>query len=147
MSVHPRSIRFKEGVSRRLAGYVATHEGMSQSSATNLFVDEALRMEEHPGIAFRSGPTGRRAIVAGGPDVWEVVRAVQGARGAEPTLSGAEVVELVRSNTGVSARHMDIALRYWAAFPDEIDSRVADAQRVQTEASAAWARRQALLAR
>jgi hypothetical protein len=30
-------------------------------------------MEEHPGIAFRDGPSGRRAALAGGPDVWEVI--------------------------------------------------------------------------
>jgi hypothetical protein len=43
------------------------------SSVTNLFVDEALRAEEHPGITFRPGPTGRRAGIVGGPDVWEVI--------------------------------------------------------------------------
>jgi hypothetical protein len=30
-------------------------------------------MEEHPGIAFRDGPSGRRAALAGGPDVWEAI--------------------------------------------------------------------------
>jgi hypothetical protein len=36
-------------------------------------VDEGVRMEEHLGIVFRDGPTGRRAGLAGGPDVWEVI--------------------------------------------------------------------------
>lgn len=27
-------------------------------------------MDEHPGIVFRSGPAGRRAGLAGGPDIW-----------------------------------------------------------------------------
>ncbi len=30
-------------------------------------------MEEHLGIAFRDGPSGRRAALAGGPDVWEAI--------------------------------------------------------------------------
>ena len=30
-------------------------------------------MEDHPGIAFRDGPTGRRAALAAGPDIWEGV--------------------------------------------------------------------------
>ena len=34
-------------------------------------------MAEHPGIVFRDGPTRRRAAVAGGPDVWEIIRAVK----------------------------------------------------------------------
>jgi hypothetical protein len=36
------------------------------------YVDEGRRMDEYPGIAFRGGPTGRRAALAGGPDIWEV---------------------------------------------------------------------------
>jgi hypothetical protein len=42
---------------------------MSLSSAANRLVDEALRMNEHPGIVFRAGPTGRRAALAAGPGV------------------------------------------------------------------------------
>ena len=30
-------------------------------------------MEEHPGVVFRDGPAGRRAGLAGGPDVWEAI--------------------------------------------------------------------------
>jgi len=40
-------------------------------------VDEGMRMEDHPGIGFRDGPTGRRAGLASGPDVWEVIVALQ----------------------------------------------------------------------
>ncbi|HJQ42001.1 MAG TPA: hypothetical protein VJ831_02855, partial [Jatrophihabitantaceae bacterium] len=71
----PRSIRFDETVSQRLATYVAGHAGWSGSSAANRFVDEGLRMEEHPGVVFRDGPTGRRAVLIGGPDVRDVIRA------------------------------------------------------------------------
>jgi hypothetical protein len=36
-------------------------------------------------VIYRDGPTGRRAGLAGGPDIWEIVRAVTEAcgRGAE----------------------------------------------------------------
>jgi hypothetical protein len=34
-------------------------------------------MDDHPGIVFRDGPTGRRAGLAAGPDVWEVVSALR----------------------------------------------------------------------
>jgi hypothetical protein len=37
-------------------------------------IDEGLQIEEFPGIVFRSGPTGRRAGIVGGPDVWKIVR-------------------------------------------------------------------------
>ncbi len=49
----PRSIRFDERVSDRLNAYVASHPGWSRSSAANRFVDEALRMADHPGVIFR----------------------------------------------------------------------------------------------
>ena len=79
-------VRFDPPVADRLASFVAANPGMSLSSAANRLVDEAMRMAEHPGVTFRSGPTGRRAALAGGPDVWEVIRAVTSARTTEPGL-------------------------------------------------------------
>jgi hypothetical protein len=35
-----------------------------------------MRMD-HPGLVFRDGPTGRRAAIAAGPDVQEVLSAVR----------------------------------------------------------------------
>lgn len=40
-------------------------------------IDESLRVGTHLGIVFRDGPMGRRAGVAAGPDVWEIVAALQ----------------------------------------------------------------------
>src|ERR1700680_5195163 len=97
-------VRFDVPVAERLASFVAANPGMSLSSAANRLVDEALRTSEHPGITFRPGPTGRRAGLASGPDVWEVVRAVRSARGAEPGLGEGELLTLVAENTGVPER-------------------------------------------
>jgi hypothetical protein len=143
----PRSIRFDERVSDRLSAYVASHPGWSGSSAANRFVDEALRMEDHPGVIFRDGPTGRRAVLIGGPDVREVIRAVKSARAAEPDLDSDEIVALVSTNTGVPGRLADTAIRYWAAFPDEIDSWIEEVESFEEQALLAWERRQVLLAR
>jgi hypothetical protein len=65
----PSSIRFDPNVLERLNAFVQTHAGLSLSSAGNLLVDEALRSAAHPLIAFVDGPSGRRARLAGGPDV------------------------------------------------------------------------------
>lgn len=143
----PRSIRFEQQVSDRLASYVASHPGWSGSSAANRFVDEALRMEDHPGVLFREGPAGRRAVLAGGPDVREVIRAVRSARQAEPQLSADEIVALVSANTGVPERLVDTAIRYWAAFPDEIDAWIGETAAFEDEQLRAWERRTNLLAR
>ena len=36
----------------RLSAYVSRHPGWSGSSVANRFVDEALRMEDHPGVEY-----------------------------------------------------------------------------------------------
>ena len=104
-------------------------------------------MEDHPGVIFRDGPSGRRAVLIGGPDVADVIRAVMSARAAEPRLGAESVVALVATNTGLLPRLIDTALRYWAAYPDEIDAWiVATGQREQAGLEA-WQRQQDLLAR
>ena len=116
------------------------------SSAANRLVDEALRMTEHPGIVFRTGPTGRRAALAGGPDVWEVIRAIRSAHAAEPELDSDDLLSLVSENTGVTIRLLSTAVRYWAAYPDEVDAEIATAEETEEAAEQAWLRERQLLA-
>lgn len=139
-------VRFDPPVVERLASFVASNPGMSLSSAANRLVDEALRMSEHPGIVFRAGPTGRRASLANGPDVWEAVRAIKSARTAEPDLAEDDVLSLVSSNTGVPERSLRIAVHYWASYPQEIDSEIASAQAAEDAAADTWQRERDLLA-
>lgn len=77
------------------------------------YLEEGLRIDEHPGIGFVSGPSGRRAVVLGtGLDVWEVIGAVKAARGSVP--AAARYLEL-------SPAQVRSAVRYYGAFTDEID--------------------------
>lgn len=142
---HPISVRFEPAVSARLAHYTQRHPGTSASAAVNRFVDEGLRMHEHPGVFFRSGPAGRRAVLVGGPDVWEVVRAVRDARRGEPELDQEGLLGLVADNNGVPRMMLNTALAYRAAFPDEIDGAVAEGDRVAAEELAGWLRTRELL--
>lgn len=103
-------------------------------------------MSEHPGIVFRAGPTGRRAALASGPDVWEAVRAVKSARAAEPGLAEDDLLALVAGNTGIALRLLRMAIRYWASYPDEIDAEIAAAQAAEDAAEDAWRRERELLA-
>ena len=139
-------VRFDERVGERLAAFVAAHPGASLSSAANRLVDEGLRMSEHPGVVFRDGPTGRRAGLVGGADVWEIVRAVKSARTSEPALSDDEVVDLVASNTGLPMRLIRTAVRYWACYPDEVEAEIDAADRTEQAAETAWRRERRLLA-
>jgi len=139
-------VRFDMAVAERLSSFVAANPGMSLSSAANRLVDEALRMNEHPGIVFRPGPTGRRAGLVGGPDVWEVVRAVKSARATEPSLAEDDLLALVAENTGIPVRLIRAAVRYWASYPDEIDAEIAAAEAAEDTAEDAWRRERQLLA-
>jgi hypothetical protein len=142
----PTPVRFDPPVAERLASFVAANPGMSLSSAANRLVDEALRMTEHPGVIFRSGPTGRRAALAGGPDVWEVIRAIKSAHAAEPGLESDVLMSLVSNNTGIALRLVTTAVRYWAAYPGEVDAEIAAADTAEEAAGQAWLRERRLLA-
>jgi hypothetical protein len=139
-------VRFDTDVAAKLAAFAAANPGLSLSSAANLLVDEGLRMAEHPGIVFRPGVTGRRAGLAAGPDVWEIVRALKSAKEAEPEFSADELLELLASNTGVHVELLKRAVRYWASYTEEIDAEVAAADAAEEAAEEAWRRGQQLLA-
>jgi hypothetical protein len=139
-------VRFDTAVAERLSSFVAANPGMSLSSAANRLVDEALRMSEHPGIVFRPGPTGRRAGLVAGPDVWEVVRAVKSARAHEPGLAEDELLTLIAENTGIAVRLIRTAVHYWASYPDEVDAEIAAAEAADDAAEDAWRRERQLLA-
>ncbi len=142
----PTPVRFDMAVADRLAVFVSINHGLSLSSAANMLVDEGLRMMEHPGIMFRPGPTGRRAGLAMGPDVWEVVRAVKSARAAEPDLNEQDLLTMVSENSGVPTRLIRVAIGYWAAHPDEVNAEIEAAGTAEENAERAWRRERELLA-
>lgn len=146
MPAGPSSVRFDPSVLGRLNAYVAAHPGTSVSAASNRLVDEGLRSQEHPHVVFRDGPAGRRARLVGGPDVWQVIRAVRSSRAAEPTLESAEVVALVADTSGVAVPVVQAAISYWAAYPSEIDAQIARAKEEESAARARWEREHGLLA-
>ena len=115
--------------------------GTNRSRLAERYVDEGTRMDEHPGIVFRGGPTGRRAALAGGPDVWELMATLKSgkARGEEAITATAEHLHLTDSQVRAG-------VRYYNAFTDEIDRRIALNAEDADEAEAAWQREQAALA-
>lgn len=141
----PRSVRFEADVLRRLDRYVRSHPGTSISSVTNLFVDEALRSEDHPGVTFRSGPTGRRAGLLGGPDVWEVIDTLLTLREQESGLTDDALVTATAEAIGLPERKVSIAVGYYAEYRDEIDERIEGNRQATREAETAWKAQQALL--
>ena len=84
------------------------------------YIDEGMRLDRHPGIVFRDGPAGRRPVVVGGPDVWEVIAAARSA-----PERGGELIEALVERIGVPADKIRVAVRYYAEYPDEIDRWIA----------------------
>ncbi len=94
--------------------------GQSKARVAERLIEEGLRIEECPGIVFRSGPTGRRAGIAGGPDVWEIVRDLKGV-----AREGArDPIEAVARVSGLDRSIVGLAASYYAAYPADIDERI-----------------------
>jgi hypothetical protein len=90
--------------------------GLNRSRLAERYLDEGMRMEDHPGIVFRDGPVGRRASLARGPDVWEVIAAIRGSG-----LEGEAALASIAQWTSLSLAEVRTATRYYAEFPDDID--------------------------
>lgn len=113
------SVRLEDSLAERLR-LRARAAGETLSDRLRRYAEEGARREEHPLITFRNGPTGRRAGLLGGPDVWEVamwLADLQAEGEAEPVLALVEDSTLTRSQ-------VEAALRYSAAYPDEVAARV-----------------------
>lgn len=137
----PLSIRFDPGILDRLRRRAANSPGATPSGLAQRLVDEGLRQAEHPGVVFKDGPTGRRAALALGPDVWEVVSALRKVdeRGDRAVEATAELLHLTPSR-------IRVALRYYAGYEQEIDAEVAEADAASIAAERAWLTEQRLLA-
>lgn len=137
----PLSIRFDPVILDRLRRRARGIPGATPSGLAQRLVDEGLRMVEHPGITFKDGPTGRRAALQLGPDVWEIVKAVRelDERGEAAVTAAADILNL-------SAEQVQVALRYYASFPQEIDAEVSLADEESEAAEEAWRLQQRLLA-
>jgi len=94
--------------------------GESKARVAERLIEEGLQIEAFPGIVFRSGPTGRRAGIAGGPDVWEIIRDLKGVAGGREK----DPIEAVASVTGLDRTIVKLAASYYAAYPDDIDERI-----------------------
>lgn len=96
----------------------AEARGERLSDVLRRYVEEGDRTESHPGIVFRPGPSGRRAALAGGPDVWEICWAVRERGG------GRQAAERLAEELSLTPDRVAVALQYAAEFPDEIEARI-----------------------
>jgi hypothetical protein len=136
----PFSIRMSERTLERLDAD-ARRRGEPKARTAERLIDEGLRMEDHPGIVFRDGPSGRRAGLAAGPDVWEVIETLKGTN-----LSGEDAIAAAAEWGALAPAQVRLALRYYGDFRDEIDERIAHNQREAARHRAAFERAREALA-
>jgi hypothetical protein len=110
------SVRLDDALAERLR-LRARAAGETLSDRLRRYAEEGTRREEHPLVTFRDGPTGRRAKLIDGPDVWEVAMWVD-------DLDEANPVETLLRESALTPAQVDAAMRYRAAYPEEIDAHI-----------------------
>lgn len=133
------SVRLPDGIAARLRSQAA-EIGEPVSRVAQRLIDEGLRMAAHPGIVFRLGPSGRRAALLRGPDVWQVIALLR-SLDARGELAIEEAAEWLGTAVGPIRQ----ALEYYGAFPGEIDAEIAANERVGESAEASWSHQQSIL--
>ena len=133
------SSRMPDDTREQLEATAEAH-GETRSALMQRYIEEGLRMDRHPGIVFRPGPAGRRPGLAGGPDVWEVVRVVRNVE-----ARGDRAIAEAASWLGLSAAQVRIAVEYYADYPAEIDAWLARADAQAAKAEELFLRRQEML--
>ncbi|MGH3077642.1 MAG: ribbon-helix-helix protein, CopG family [Gaiellaceae bacterium] len=111
--------------------------GESSNSLAARYIEEGLRMDDHPLIRFRDGAAGRRAALAGTRlDVWQVVETL---RNSESSL------ERTAEYLSVPPAWVQASVRYYAAYRDEVDN-LAERERAAAEhEEELWRAQQAVL--
>src|SRR3954453_5473938 len=96
---------------------IAASEHRSVEETIGLLTEEALKTREFPQIFFMDGPAGRRARLITGPDVWEVI---------EPYVVAGKNWDVLRASYHwLDEELLQAAIKYYEAYPEEIDARLA----------------------
>lgn len=96
---------------------LARRRHVDESELARSLLDEALRRERHPGIVFRSTPTGREAAIEGRRlYVWQVMETVWASDG--DIANAAKFL-------GLRPEQVGVAVDYYADYGPEIDELIA----------------------
>lgn len=127
------SYRLDPRLKNRLTEQAAA-EDISESALVGRLLDEGLKTSTYAGIVYRGGAAGRRAAVAGGPDVWELVAALRHAEG-----TGESRVSAAAEQLGLPVHIVRLAVAFASDYPGEVGDMIsaneAAAERAQQVAS------------
>jgi uncharacterized protein (DUF433 family) len=116
----------------------AREAGQPQTALAERYIEEGLRMDEHPLIYFREGASGRRPALLGTRlDVADVIETVwQNDRSVEQAAAYLEL----------PVDRVEACLRYYADYGAEIDDWIDRARAVAEREEERWRRRGEALA-
>ena len=117
-AVRATSYRLDPQIKQRLQRQAAA-ETISERALLERLVSEGLDTLHNPGIVYRDGPTGRRAALAVGPDVWEIVSALRHTKGTQERR-----VATLAEQFGLHARHIRAAIDFAASHREVIDAQI-----------------------
>ena len=113
------SFRISDTARARLASRAA-REGTTATALLDQLIIEGIDQLDYPGIIFRGPAHDRRAALAAGPDVWEVVARLQELEGSEE-----QRISLLDAESDLHPRLIRIALDYAAEHAGEVRERIA----------------------
>lgn len=134
------SFRISESARRRLATRAA-QDGISATALLERLIVEGVEQLDFPGIVFRGPAHDRRAALAAGPDVWEVIARLRELEGGTE-----ERVATLSEESELHPRLIRLAIDYAAEHPDEIRRRMDRNDEMVERSRNAAEQREALLA-
>lgn len=139
MATTSTSFRLSDRARRRLSER-AKHEGVSATALLERLIIEGVDTLDHPAVVYRGALHDRRAGLAGGPDVWEVVARLRELDGSEE-----DRIETLAEETDLHPRQIRAALEFASTHPDEVTADIDRNEAAIVEGQEAAERRQAFL--
>lgn len=112
------SFRISEIAKRRLTAR-AEWEGITVTALLDQLIMEGSDQVDFPGIVFRGPAHDRRAALAAGPDVWEVISRLQELDGSEE-----QRIATLAEESDLHPRLIRLALDYAAEHREVIQGRI-----------------------
>ncbi|MQA61951.1 MAG: hypothetical protein GEU86_10720 [Actinophytocola sp.] len=112
------SFRISDAARRRLTSRAAD-EGVSATALLDRLIIEGIEQLDYPEIVFRGLARNRRAALAGGPDVWEIIGRLRELDG-----STEERIATLSEESELRPRLIRVAVDYAAEHADEIRRRM-----------------------
>jgi hypothetical protein len=134
------SFRISDTARTRLAARAA-REGTTATALLDQLIIEGIDQLDYPGIIFRGPAHDRRAGLAAGPDVWEVVARLQELEGSEE-----QRISLLAAESDLHPRLIRIALDYAAEHAGEVRERIGRNREMAERSRRTARQRESLLA-